>query len=460
MSISTIKRVSYLILVAILFQYTSFANEQYGGIDSDSLVTKMINGSEQLASTGKEEAIYNVGNMTFYKDFSSSIKDKVASPSASLLADYSIGSPTGTFTSTRGASNPATYISDSSGTVTTTTTSNVPRFTYGFYNTTGFVSRPGLIIEGASTNLVPKSSLFNDATWTASNVTASDAEALASPDGTATTSSITATNANGTLLLASAVTAQTFSIWLRRKTGTGNIDITANGGTGWTTVTLVAGKWARFQVTAASASQTCGVRVVTSGDAVYMWGGQFEALPFASSYIPTIGSALTRNTEILSYTILGNRTADTETIFCKVTPFWTGSQPASNYRFLSNDTKDRVLRLENSTDKIRFFPNTTDSATSVSTSTTTLVAFTSYVIVAGAISPTATTNSKIGIDAVSEATDTNDYTSPAWGTNFYVGGNSDGSLPEFGIMSSIVFYSRDLTFSSGDIATVTNIINL
>ena len=121
-------------------------------------------------------SILPAGN-TFYADYSDGLLD----------ANKSSGSPTATYAATRGASNPATYI-DSSGAIQTTTISNVGRFTYGYYDSSGYTAftKAGLMIEGARENLTTRSSELDNATWSSgisANVTANSWTA---PDGTVT----------------------------------------------------------------------------------------------------------------------------------------------------------------------------------------------------------------------------------------------------------------------------------
>ncbi len=294
--------------------------------------------------------------LTFYKDFIGG---------NGLGSEYSIGSRLETFTVSRGATTPATYI-DSNGVIQLTTTSNVPRIAQGYYDATGFhtvdangKSARGLMIEAEGTNLVPKSSVIDDATWTETNSTADNADAgSTSPDGTATAPSLTATAANGNLLLTTAVTAQTFSVWLKRKTGTGTINITANGGTTWTAVTLTS-SWARYQVTAASASQKCGVRIVTDTDAVYIWGAQFENNPYATSFIPTTTAALTRNAEVLKYFIVNNRKAAQETIINKFIPSNNFVINTPVQTILDSDTISRLIFKNSIEANIKIYGNYT-----------------------------------------------------------------------------------------------------
>lgn len=163
----------------------------------------------------------------------------------------------------------------------------------------------GALIEGQRTNIGLYSDQFGlAATWVATNVTV-DNNSTTSPDGTVNAELLTASDANGTVIqdlgvIASA--AKVFSVYLKRATGTGNIDLTLDGGIGWTTV-AVTSAWTRFEITATLADPDVGIRIVTSGDAVWAWGGQVEAAAFSSSYIPTTTVAVTRNGDVLTLPI-------------------------------------------------------------------------------------------------------------------------------------------------------------
>jgi len=115
-------------------------------------------------------------------------------------------------------------------------------------------------------NLVVASEDLTDS-WTNSNTTDS---------GT----TVTATAGNGTLLQTytggGTDHAFIFSVTLTRVTGTGNIDLTVDGGSTWTTVTLTSSAQ-RFSVTDSSETNPqFGIRIVTSGDAVTMEKAQLE----------------------------------------------------------------------------------------------------------------------------------------------------------------------------------------
>jgi hypothetical protein len=128
--------------------------------------------------------------------------------------------------------------------------------------------------------------------WTNTNTTDSQV-AIAAPNGSANSIDVAATAGNGTLLASLSLLASpyTFSIWLRRKTGTGTIQITVDGTT-YVTATVTA-DWQRFSttLTPSAGTRTPGIRIVTSGDAVYAWGAQLSDSASLDTYVPNFGAA-------------------------------------------------------------------------------------------------------------------------------------------------------------------------
>lgn len=167
----------------------------------------------------------------------------------------------------------------------------------------------GYFAEGARTNRCLQSQEFDEAVWVSGGGgIAVDDQSHVAPDGTTTADTLTASGANGTLIQDLGVVAsaqKTFSIWLKRKTGSGNIDITVDGGSTWHTVSVTS-SWARFSRTQTLADEDVGIRIVASGDEVYAWGAQVETASFASSYIPTTSASVTRNADVLTYAAAGN----------------------------------------------------------------------------------------------------------------------------------------------------------
>lgn len=152
----------------------------------------------------------------------------------------------------------------------------------------------------AEQNLLIYSQEFDNAAWvkTTSTVTAN---AFAAPNATTTAAALLATGANSTLLksFTSVGSAHTFSLYIYRKTGTGNVDITVDGTT-WVPVTITAG-WVRYEttLTPVAGTRTAGIRLATSGDEVYVWGAQVERNSSATAYTPTTTQIITNYIPVL-----------------------------------------------------------------------------------------------------------------------------------------------------------------
>jgi len=232
-----------------------------------------------------------------------------------------------------------------------TAASGVARFDH---NPTTFESL-GLEIEESRTNLVTYSSEFDNAAWTKSDSTIT-ANTIVAPDGTVNADSISETTATGNhrartaSISVSASTSYTCTVFAKlgfgsvRYLGIGlssttdittgsrrsyvfdlsNGTATTTGGATWTVVsgsaTAVGNGWYRCQMTvttdaAASTmfvsiglSDTFSAATFSSGytgdgySGLYIWGAQLEAGAFATSYIPTVASQVTRAADAPSMT--------------------------------------------------------------------------------------------------------------------------------------------------------------
>lgn len=194
----------------------------------------------------------------------------------------------------------------------------------------------GLLIEEQRTNLAVRSEELDNAAWTKNGTTVS-ANTIIAPDGTLTSDKLIATTSNAVhLAQVTAVTASgshTMSVYAKageytrvairesNVTGFGALFdlsagtvITTNSATA--TITPVGNGWYRCTATITwGTSYSMGIVVCNNsattifpsfaGDGwsgVFVWGAQLEAGTFATSYIPTVASQVTRSADAASMT--------------------------------------------------------------------------------------------------------------------------------------------------------------
>jgi hypothetical protein len=161
----------------------------------------------------------------------------------------------------------------------------------------------GLLLEDARTNICLRSDSPGSASWTKTNVNGSS-NSQTGLDGTSSFGAATATAGNGTILQTITVvngSTYTFSIWLKRLVGTGNIQVTTDNGTTWNTlaVTSTLTEFTQSQV-ASSTSMVVGLRIVTNADSVVFGGAQLELGAYATSPLSTAGTSTARNADLVT----------------------------------------------------------------------------------------------------------------------------------------------------------------
>lgn len=175
-----------------------------------------------------------------------------------------------------------------------------------------------LFVEGAilATNACLWSSdLTKSAVWTASNMTTAFTATHPDPTVLCTTCTATAGNATVTQTITAGSANRATSFYLRRRTGSGTINVTRDGST-WIDVTAaVSSTWARITGATSGASglnasmtnPVVGIRIVTSGDAVDVALVQSEVLPAANatatSPIETGAASATRAVDTVTVTL-------------------------------------------------------------------------------------------------------------------------------------------------------------
>jgi hypothetical protein len=168
----------------------------------------------------------------------------------------------------------------------------------------------GLLVEESRTQIaVDTGDVSDDAVWVPTNMT-KGSDSVIDPTGNANVNvRLTAAAANATLLqtVTSAIDSYIYGVYMKRVTGTGDIDMTVDNGVTWVTKTLTS-EWTRFSVTDASETNPVfGVRIVTDGDAIDFWGSDVnKGATILTSHIPNNADSgtVTRDADVITTTTL------------------------------------------------------------------------------------------------------------------------------------------------------------
>jgi hypothetical protein len=165
---------------------------------------------------------------------------------------------------------------------------DVPRLDYS-----GGASCACLLLEPQSTNLVTYSEDFSQ--WNAINNVIVTDNFTTSPDGTQNASKLVfdGTTIGRIELSVSASGTNTQSVYLKTESGTQNVSIGA--GTADLTEFTITNQWVRYSHTGGGTYP----RILCNDAAtIYVYGAQFEQGSYATSYIPTNGSTVTRTADV------------------------------------------------------------------------------------------------------------------------------------------------------------------
>jgi hypothetical protein len=166
---------------------------------------------------------------------------------------------------------------------------------------------PRLLLEPQRSNLLPMSEQMNNATFwnSVGGALTITPNVTISPDGYQNADSITLSNTANRYFVSEPISltpsaVYTYSVYMKSASGT--LDIFMSGVNGLTgQMKSVTTEWQRFTLTFtmhANGSEYFGIDQRASGSStsgtLYFWGAQVELGAYATSYIPTLGTAVTR----------------------------------------------------------------------------------------------------------------------------------------------------------------------
>jgi hypothetical protein len=370
------------------------------------------------------------------------------------------------------------YIPTTTVAVSVGPVANLPRLNYPI-NSDGSVGCPSLLLEPQRVNLQTFSESFDNAVYvkTDSSITSN---AIISPDGYTNADKLNTNTTNNHHRIvgnaqATAIAAHTMSIFAKKgeykyigiaennndvgygvfdlnagtvlTSGSGATNVTMQSmGNGWyrCQLTFTAGAFSRFDIYAINDSYTTGNPSAYSfigavGDGLYIYGAALEQGAYATSYIPTLGAAVTRGGDSCSKTGISSLIGQTEgTLFVEVAAL-SGANDVRQISVNDGTTSNRVtMALLSSGTQIQFVVQSGGSV--VMDSTQTIAGLTSGVKIAYAYK---VNDFAVYVNGSLLATDTNGAVPISMSAFSFDAGNSGDKF--FGKIAQALLFKTRLT---------------
>ena len=191
----------------------------------------------------------------------------------------------------------------------------------------------GFLSEAQATNYCLYSNDFSNAAWVKTTMTATfDAVGPAGKANMASTLTATAANATALQSITRSSALRISSLWVKRRTGSGVVNMTQDNGVTWTPITVTAG-WTRVSIPSATAANpVVGIQIVTNADAIDVAYFQHEegTYVFPTSEILTTSAATTRTADTLKYIKDGFIKDGQGSIILTVNPKWSTRNSGGN----------------------------------------------------------------------------------------------------------------------------------
>jgi hypothetical protein len=250
----------------------------------------------------------------------------------------------------------------------TTNANTVAAFVVTLKSGSSLVPPPKIIAYPALTNLLLHSRDLTNVVWVKTLCTAAK-DAIGIDGGSSACSTLTATSGNATCLQTvtsgSAVHSAIFRI--KRKTGTGTVNVTDNGGTNWTAVTINAVTWTEVVIQRTQANPVVGFQIVTSGDEIIVdanglfSGPALEKIKRSSPIFTTSSTAEITATDLRAPIGLWNAAVQKSGVFhMKWTPHFLQETGVTRTLFSVHQSNGTVAYLRSGVvNEIRMFDGTT-----------------------------------------------------------------------------------------------------